>query len=263
MPQIDTYSNVTLTQSTYSGDGDDLAMHASQSGLSKRLSMGKLFELWGGGKFKAAATDPGATNDSTEQYLVGSRWVNTSTGRLFLCTDNTATAATWELVNTLNKLDAAVDPGVSDDNTAGYTIGSLWLNQTDTKVWFCFDASTGAAVWAQAGGGGGTDVYATTETLTNKTWLGSPVYRKLVQITSFPNNSTTNTAHGITGLSAIVEGSIRFYDGTSYFTFDYCARPSDATIERMWCTGTNVSWASGSNRTTTVWAYAVLEYTKV
>jgi len=47
----------------------------------------------------------------------------------------------------VNKLDATVDPGVSDDSTEGYNPGSLWVNATGKKAFVCTDASTGAAVW--------------------------------------------------------------------------------------------------------------------
>jgi hypothetical protein len=44
-----------------------------------------------------ATTDPGASNDSTEGYQVGSVWLNTSNGNTWFCADNTASAAIWNL----------------------------------------------------------------------------------------------------------------------------------------------------------------------
>lgn len=41
------------------------------------------------------AADPGATNDSTQGYSLGSKWYNTSTGIWWRCTSATAGAATW------------------------------------------------------------------------------------------------------------------------------------------------------------------------
>ena len=46
-------------------------------------------------------------------------------------------------------LGATTDPGISDDNTAGYVIGSLWINVTLDKVWQAVDVNTGAAVWKE------------------------------------------------------------------------------------------------------------------
>ncbi len=48
----------------------------------------------------------------------------------------------------------AAAPGINDDTTKGYVVGSQW---TDTSVsprviYLCTNASTGAAVWVNAGG---------------------------------------------------------------------------------------------------------------
>lgn len=57
----------------------------------------------------------------------------------------------------LAKHNATAAPGVSDDNTAGYGVGSEWDDVTADKSYRCLDASTGAAVWVEvtAGAGGG------------------------------------------------------------------------------------------------------------
>ena len=39
--------------------------------------------------------DPAASNDTGEGYIVGSMWLNTSTGQQFICTKITAEDATW------------------------------------------------------------------------------------------------------------------------------------------------------------------------
>ncbi|NQV83928.1 MAG: tail fiber protein [Rhodospirillales bacterium] len=44
-------------------------------------------------------------------------------------------------------LAAAVAPGVNDDVTPGYAVGSKWVDTTADKVYFCADATDGAAVW--------------------------------------------------------------------------------------------------------------------
>jgi hypothetical protein len=45
-----------------------------------------------------ATTDPGVSNDATQDYGKGSQWLNTSTGALWECTDPTAGAAVWQQV---------------------------------------------------------------------------------------------------------------------------------------------------------------------
>jgi hypothetical protein len=43
------------------------------------------------------------------------------------------------------------DPGVANDNTQGYAVGSGWFNSTTGVLFSCRDASTGAAVWVARG----------------------------------------------------------------------------------------------------------------
>jgi hypothetical protein len=47
---------------------------------------------------------------------------------------------------------AATRPPVgTDDNTAGWGVGSEWFDITNNRVWGCLSAATGAAVWAYKG----------------------------------------------------------------------------------------------------------------
>lgn len=43
-----------------------------------------------------ATTDPTISDDDTQGYVIGSRWINTSTDNEFVCTDNSTGAAVWE-----------------------------------------------------------------------------------------------------------------------------------------------------------------------
>lgn len=49
--------------------------------------------------------------------------------------------------------NATQAPGVNDDETAGYSFGSLWRDTTNDKMYTCIDPSTGAAVWQDQGAG--------------------------------------------------------------------------------------------------------------
>jgi hypothetical protein len=56
-----------------------------------------------------------------------------------------------------SKVDATTAPTTSNDNTEGYSVGSLWIDVTGDKSYIAVDVSTGAAVWndltASAAGG--------------------------------------------------------------------------------------------------------------
>ena len=45
-----------------------------------------------------ATADPTATDDADNYWSVGSKWLNTSTGHAFVCTDATAGAAVWSQI---------------------------------------------------------------------------------------------------------------------------------------------------------------------
>lgn len=65
-----------------------------------------------------------------------------------------------------NKLDAIQAPGVSDDSSQNYSVGSKWVDVTNDKVYFCTDATVGAATWSEVGsGGGGNTIYNADDTI--------------------------------------------------------------------------------------------------
>jgi hypothetical protein len=96
----------------------------------------------------AAVTAPGVNDDSTQGYSVGSVWIDTTHLLAYVCLDATAGAAVWSEA-LLDNLSAVVDPGVNDDSTLGYAIGSTWFNLATRRVWRAFDVSAGAAVWEE------------------------------------------------------------------------------------------------------------------
>jgi hypothetical protein len=53
------------------------------------------------------------------------------------------------------ELDDATGPPSADDDrdTVGVTVGSLWIDRVNHRVWLCEDATTGAAVWTELTGG--------------------------------------------------------------------------------------------------------------
>lgn len=57
------------------------------------------------------------------------------------------TNSTGVITSLKHNLSASVGPGASDDNTAGYSVGSMWINTTDNRIYFCISNGTGAAYW--------------------------------------------------------------------------------------------------------------------
>jgi hypothetical protein len=98
------------------------------------------------GGIKLSASDPTATDD-TPDYVVGSKWINTTSDALFVCVDNTSTAAIWQRVSNGSITGATTIPTVNEDSADGYTVGSIIVNTTQDVAYICVDATAGAAVW--------------------------------------------------------------------------------------------------------------------
>jgi len=101
-------------------------------------------------KNNVAAVAPTVNDDVDLGYSVGSMWFDTTIvpPRAYLCTDATDGAAVWRQINPLDNLAATVAPTVNDDVTAGYDVGSKWLDTTADTAYICLDSTTGAAVWS-------------------------------------------------------------------------------------------------------------------
>jgi len=57
-------------------------------------------------------------------------------------------------------ITATSNPTVNDDINGGYNVGSVWVNVSADAVYFCADASDGAAVWALAASARMTEINA-------------------------------------------------------------------------------------------------------
>jgi hypothetical protein len=55
---------------------------------------------------------------------------------------------------TFPSVTRAAAPGVANDSTQGFVVGSQWVDTSvaPRKIYLCTDASVGAAVWVAAGG---------------------------------------------------------------------------------------------------------------
>lgn len=114
-----------------------------------------------------AELDTNAYDDAAVSKLGGiaaGATVNSTDATLLARTNHTGSQAT----STITGLDATLasvvknnaagsNPGVSNDNTEGYTPGSAWVNTASDLAFVCVDTTTGAAVWVEttAGAGGG------------------------------------------------------------------------------------------------------------
>ncbi|MBA7510898.1 hypothetical protein ES705_02887 [subsurface metagenome] len=68
------------------------------------------------------------------------------------------------------KLDGTSAPGVDNDNTEGYAVGSRWIDITNDKEYVALDVSTGAAVWTETTGAGNGGYTNLTQFINQTAW---------------------------------------------------------------------------------------------
>ena len=98
-----------------------------------------------------------------------------------------------------NKFDATAAPTVNDDTSTGFSVGSTWIDVTNDKAYNCVDATTGAAVWNEAGGGGGNTIYTANDTLTGNRTISLSAYTL-----SFDGNTGGSIATNFNGRTAFI-----------------------------------------------------------
>ena len=99
-----------------------------------------------------AVTDPTVNDDSADGYTTSSIWFNTVSDTFWACTDATVGAAVWQQgvvggSGLVNNMTAVVAPTANDDSGDGYTVNSGWFDTVSGILYFCQDATLGAAVW--------------------------------------------------------------------------------------------------------------------
>ena len=86
-----------------------------------------------GGKNNITTSNPTITNDSSQNYVVGSLWINTSNKRIFICTSNTSNAASWhEVVSNTGAVFSPETTNVVDIGTTGNRYKDLYLSGNAT-----------------------------------------------------------------------------------------------------------------------------------
>jgi len=106
----------------------------------------------------SSASMPTVTSDLAHGYVRGSIWLYTgvSPSLALICIDATNGAAVWYPLprgRTGVITGATTIPTTANDNTQGYSQGSIILNSTQGCFYLCTSASTGAATWVSLASG--------------------------------------------------------------------------------------------------------------
>lgn len=162
------------------------------------------------------------------------------------------TAATI-VVGTVTTLAAGSSATVTNAGTANAAV-------------FNFGIPKGADGANGTGGGGGditgyVDAYSTTEYKTNKFHTdGRPIYRKVIDAGTMPNNAIKTVTHSIAGIGSIITVRGNAVSGTDTRPLPYATNNPSWGMEAQ-ADGTNVKLTT-ANDWSTYSAKVILEYTK-
>ena len=156
--RVATTSNITLDNTTTVVDGVTLAN--GDLVLVKNQTTGTqngLYVVSTSGAWARSSLLPTGANAYLLIYYVTSGTVNAKIN--FKCVITPAVVGTDSLVFMpfdtvfLNNLSATTAPTATDDNTKGYSVGSIWINTSTNMPYTCTNSGTGVAVWSQGGTG--------------------------------------------------------------------------------------------------------------
>lgn len=145
-----------LDATTSPSDADVFVVEGVTAPGTKKITVASLRTIMGGGDVDgpASATDNAIArfNLTTGKLLQNSAVTIDDSGNVATTgtvdgRDVSVDGAKLDLITVIKDQVAAAPPGVNNDGTQGYAVGSRWINTTDDHVYFCADSSTGAAVW--------------------------------------------------------------------------------------------------------------------
>lgn len=93
-------------------------------------------------------------------------------------------------------LTAVVDPTGTDDSSAGYVKGSVWINTASNTVWMCANNTVAAAVWRQTNASTSSQLIGYTATVLSNTNV------TLLSGTSKNNQAFSGTLSGAVVMNA-------------------------------------------------------------
>jgi hypothetical protein len=165
-----------------------------------------------------------------------------------------------------NNFAATTNPGVSNDSTQGYQVGSTWINTTSQTLWQCVSAAAGAAVWVEYASGGAvvsdssakynSANNAASFTATGAQISGGSAFVEL-DLTGNPAGAANVTLPTVANLVAAITG---LAPGDSYLL-----RIKNSANSNTWTVVTNTGWTLSGTMTiaTTAWRDFVLTFTSL
>lgn len=157
----------------------------------------------------SAGADPIGSNDNTQGYAVGSRWINTSTGAVFMCVDASTGAAIWALLSMPTAPVFGTEYNYAESLGLSTTTSSTFQNKLTLNT--SLPAGTYHLEWCYAWG------YSNTSTdFEGRVQVDGSTVDEHVQE---PKDSGSDQIHRVSGFHRVTFGSA----GSRSFTIDYRA----------------------------------------
>ena len=195
---------------TSAGAGPKINLATSVSGLLPAVNGGS-----GGANKLDATANPTIANDSSQNYAVGSVWINVSTDKIFICVDNTSNAAQWRQIvandglkivpETTNTIDIGSSTlQYKDIHLAGNALVGGTLGVTGLSTLASLNSTTSTLGSVTVGGAGNNGSI-------NGVVIGSTNPTGITGTTVTANNGFTGN------LTGDVSGNVTASSGTSTF----------------------------------------------
>tara|TARA_Y100001934_G_C12353223_1_gene776577 strand:+ start:157 stop:2028 length:1872 start_codon:yes stop_codon:yes gene_type:complete len=196
---------------TSAGAGPKINLATSVSGLLPAVNGGS-----GGANKLDATSNPTIANDSSQNYAVGSVWINVSADKIFICVDNTSNAAQWRQIvandglkivpETTNTIDIGSSTlQYKDLHLAGNALVGGTLGVTGLSTLASLNSTTSTLGSVTVGGAGNNGSI-------NGVVIGSTNPTGITGTTITANNGFSGN------LTGDVSGNVTANSGTSSFT---------------------------------------------
>ena len=104
------------------------------------------------------------------------------------------------------------------------------------------------------------EIYSTEEVRIG-TWLGKPLYRKVIDFGALPNTTNKQVNNNVTNISTVVRAYGYATNGTNYFPIPFANTTANQSITLV-AHKTNVEITTGIDRSAYSTCYITIEYTK-
>ena len=105
--------------------------------------------------------------------------------------------------------------------------------------------------------------YSTTEQKTNETWINNkPIYQKVIDFGTLPNNGQKNVRHNISDLDFCVSIEGVAYQASGSISLPLSNPGTGGSTSQLLVSGENVRVSTNFNATSYTVCYIILKYTK-